>query len=359
MRVSFLIRFALLFVSVYFAGISSLSVNAMSLPDDDEMDIHSCSSYSAEQISKLLSAMRERLPVEYGAIANDSIQILIKRIETAFANNQLLLQAKPETWKKDTTSFPVWQKKLFAGVKTTEDSIQAVCRWIPANFVLSDPNEEARKWNAASMYKNFLNGKAQGDAYSFADFLCKVAQQFPGWGTPVLIQTAPDSSIKDRGLFPLHYWVGFANKEGKIWCVTDPTVGSMVKDKKTGKAVSLDSVLVYTKSEKKYTQLVTEPTPLSLQSTAGCLFRFLLRNTEKTSFFLTEGSVNSFARAAWFSFAEEGSFVHALLVPYWTKRGYAGKAAVNIYAENGVAFIPEGNSALAPLIMKHYNLRIQ
>ena len=338
-----------------------LSAQAATNPGDNSegIDVNLCKSYSAADINNLMNAMRERLPQEYGIIAKDSIDVWIKKIESAFLKNELLIQTKIREWKKDTTSYAVWEKKIFAEAKNKEDSISAICQWIPTHFVLSDRNPEAAGKNVAGIYNSFLNANAQGDAYNFCDFLCKVALRFPNWGTPVLLQTFPDNSIDGTGLFPAHNWVGFATIDGKIDCIADPVIGSILKDSKTGRALSLDSLLSFIRSEINYKRIQITPARISMVSTPACILSILLREKENIEFYSPDAKSGGFARASWFTYGEKGSYVHSLLSPYWMAKGYAGNSIVNVYGENATGQMYGQNDNLVNLLSTHYGFVIQ
>lgn len=346
------ILLALLIVAASFSGFVA---HAQSGSDED---FNLCTAFTKENIRLLIKNSSDNLLLQYGKSCTDSIQAVAKKTEKLYSSGQLLEQAVTVPFKADTTSFVNRLHKIMATATTTEDSIEALSQWLAATFINAEHNPSMHDMNARIIYIKVMQGKLSGDANNAGDFFCKIAQSFPHWGAPLLVNSV--AVPNDADTMPLeHSWVGFAHADGKIWCVADPFLGGLVRQKNNGTVLSYDTITAWLKHPVRWQQVNVTPVAYSLRSSTACVMSLLLNKTDGLTYAEPDGQESGFVRAAWISPADVRHYTHSLNYALWKKNKFPGNTFYNFYLLPETARLYSDNTQLSALLKKRYGLNIE
>ena len=304
-------------------------------------------------------------PEQMGALASDSIHVYTARMRYLHAQGRLVLTLPQVDYLTDTTSYIYWLTHLFDGVVTTPDSIERLCKWVPAHYAYDEFDQRSDTLSPDSMHKMILRYELRGLCRDYAMFVAKIASQhFPSWGYPIILKGRTDTSIAGAGQQPAHIFLGFAKKNGKIWIIADPTIGGIVRDKQTGNVISYDVFRSWIHQVANSKRLNVRPVLTAVQMTGQCAFRVSFRDTVGLEFFSTgvlalDGLPADITRGHWFTYGEPGSGQYSFYANYWKAAGYPRNCIYNIYDHvqygGGVLF---GTPVVAAKIANRYGFPI-
>lgn len=324
-------------------------------------DILSCKSTDDNSVNTLLDRLPEMLIKGYGQVAKDSIASFIANSKKLQASTKFIAQAKTVSYKADTTTYTTWLVTVFKGARNKTDSIDLLCNWIANRMILGEDTVDYSALTPENFYNRIRDGKAFGEANRYSLFLGKMAnynQKQWGWGNVVIMNCEPDKQlVAQAGKQPQHTWVGFADDTGFVWCLADPFIGGVVRDKTTGNALSLDTVTAWLHNREKAGNVHVNTVKVSLQATGPCVFSPMLRSSKNLEYYKRDALSLGVTRGEWYTFLEEGSMTGTLVGSYWKAGGYPLATAYNVYTQTvkGVMF----TTGLEEVLYDRYKFKVE
>ncbi len=326
---------------------------------EEEKTIFNCGLNTDADINAELDNMERFFPKQYGALATDSIHAVAERARQLLKQNNLLVKANEIKFKPANTTYKQWLAQVFAGAKNAADSIELLCKWIPANIPLGESDPRFETMPTDSLYNLIRLGEITGGTGSYVSFLSRLVlanNSVWQWGTPVVFNGLADTAITKGAKAPSHIWLGFAKPNGQVWCLADPTIGGLVRDTKTQHPLPLDSVTVFLRSDEKAGRVYVTPVAVSLQATGPCLLSIQFRNNNKLDGYKIKTTGQWVTRGPWYTWGEKGSMAHSLFGSYWAAEAFPLSVPYNIYCKINSAIILTNEATITTAVSKRYNL---
>ena len=275
----------------------------------------------------------------YGNIVKDSVESMCSVMNDAFLSKTFFVPSVSLAWIPENISFNDKLKSILKGATTRTDSIDNICHWIASRYPFGDPDVDTNFANRSidSTWNLMDQGNLSGLCGEFSVFFAKIVEShFPAWGIPVRFFSAADTSLTQggRGL-PSHVWVGLAHENGEVYAVCDPTLGGVVKDRPTGKLLSLKEVMDFLRNPENAFRPYIQTVISSFQTYGPlCVPYIMLIDRETPIYYNTPIEI---VEGHWRGL--DASSSHC--APYWSKRGFPRATYMNVYLDMNSLAGPE------------------
>ncbi len=321
----------------------------------------------SDLVTEMMNTMDTSMarPEQCGSLATDSIIAFNTRMRDLHIQGKLVLTVPEVSFTTDTTSYLGWLSSVFTGASTTTDSIEKLCKWVPAHYAYDEYDPRSDTLSADSMYYMILRYELRGQCGDYATFVAKVSRHFPSWGYPIVLNGRSDTSIPGSGQQPSHVFLGFAKKSGKIWIITDPTIGGVVRDTYSGSPITYDVFRSWIRHPKRSLRVAVQPATTTVQMWGQCALSVSFRDTVGLEFFSTgvlasDGLPADITRGHWFTYGEPGGGQYCFYAEYWKAAGYPKNCIYNIYdhATFGGGVLFNGTPIIANRIGNRYGFPV-